>query len=225
MKKFIAIFLGICLTVGFLCWNLKETQTVKIGIIDSCISKEMQNKLGISQINNIVKIETENNITHGSMIATIIQNEVPSCEIYYCSIYDEACIGKINDVITAVDWCIENNVDIITMSFATLNDNESLRKSIEKAMNKNIIITASCINLSDKICYPAMYKGVISISDGFNPKATFNWKGKKVKITIDNNRMQKREVSFLTALACGKIAKQLSKGTSEDKAINILKYQ
>lgn len=223
MKKFTAILLGICLISGILFCNLKMTKTIKIGIIDSCISEEMQQELGISQMNDIIGIETENNVTHGSIITTIILQEISNCDIYYCSIYDENCIGRINDVLTALDWCMVNNVDIITMSFATLTDSELLRQSIDKAIRAGIIITASCINLSDKICYPAMYAGVISISDGFNQQATINWKGKSVKFVIDNYKMQKREVSFLTAKACGKIAKQMSKGISVDKAIGMLK--
>ena len=223
MKRFVAILLGICLVFGIFFCNSKKTRTIKIGIIDSCISKEMQQKLSISQMNDIIGIETENNITHGSMITAIILQEVSNCEIYYCSIYDENCIGEINDVVKAIDWCMKNNVDIITMSFATLSDSEFLRQSIEKAIKNKIIITASCINLSDKTCYPAMYAGVISISDGFNQQATIKLKGKSVKLIIDNKKIERREVSFLTAMACGKIAKQISKGIPTDKAIDKLK--
>ncbi len=63
-----------------------------------------------------------------------------------------------------------------------------------------------------------MYDGVISVSDGFNPRATVSLKDKLVKTSIDNIKLQKREVSFLTALVCAKITKQLATGyTKEEK--------
>lgn len=219
MKRIIAAILGIFFVFTVCSCNRKTYKNVKIGIIDSCISKEIQEEMKIAQINDIVQIETDNNITHGSIIAQIILQENPSCEIFYCSIYGEKCVGKIDDVVTAINWCIDNNVEIITMSFATLNDDKAIRECVQKALNKGIIVTASCINFSDKICYPAMYDGVISVSDGFNPRATVSLKDKLVKTSIDNIKLQKREVSFLTALVCAKITKQLATGYTKEEIL------
>ena len=219
MKRIIAAILGMSFVFTVCSCNRKIYKDVKIGIIDSCISKEIQEEMKIVQINDIVQIETDNNITHGSIIAQIILQENPNCEIFYCSIYGEECVGKIDDVVTAINWCIDNNVEIITMSFATLNDDKAIRECVQKALNKGIIVTASCINFSDKICYPAMYDGVISVSDGFNPRATVSLKDKLVKTSIDNIKLQKREVSFLTALVCAKITKQLATGYTKEEIL------
>ena len=175
-------------------------------------------------MNDIVGVQTDNNITHGSMILSIIKQNVSNCEIFYCSVYDENCIGKIDDVATAINWCVDNNVDIITMSFATLTDDENVRECVKKAIDNNIIITSSCINLSDKTCYPAMYDGVISVSEGFNNQASVILKGKKVKFEIDGTEMEKREVSFLTAYVCGKIVNQLSEGNTVEEVVKDLNF-
>lgn len=213
MKRFLIIFVISSLILNFCaCSNVKNGKTIQIGIIDSCISPEIQNKYNIVQVNDIVGVKTDNNITHGSMILSIISKNVPNCEIFYCSVLNEKCNGKIQDVANAIDWCISNKVDIITMSFATLTDDDQIRKSVEEAIKSNIIITASCVNLSDVVCYPAMYNGVISVSEGFNTRAQIILKGKKVKFEIDGTEFEKREVSFLTAYVCGSIAKQLSDG-------------
>lgn len=213
MKRFLIFFLILSLIFNFCaCSNVKNGKTIRIGIIDSCISPEIQNKYNIVQVNDIVGVKTDNNITHGSMILSIISKNVPNCEIFYCSVLNEKCNGKIQDVANAIDWCISNKVDIITMSFATLTDDDQIRKSVEEAIKSNIIITASCVNLSDVVCYPAMYNGVISVSEGFNTRAQIILKGKKVKFEIDGTEFEKREVSFLTAYVCGSIAKQLSDG-------------
>lgn len=213
MKRIIATILLFTLLINFVaCANNENEKNVKVGIIDSCISTNIQNSYGISELNDITGIQTDNDITHGSMILSIIYENAPKSEIYYCSVLDENCIGEIAHISDAIDWCIENNVDIISMSFATITDNEQLRKSIKKAIDNNIIIVASCINLSDKTCYPAMYEGVISVSEGFNKKAKIILKGRSVEFEINGTKLEKKQVSFLTAYVCGMISKQLSKG-------------
>lgn len=213
MKRFLLIIMTLAMFFYFLaCNNTKNEKTIKIGVIDSCISYETQDKYNITEMNDIIGIETDNNVTHGSMILSVILQNVSNCEIFYCSVLDEECIGEIDQVAESIDWCVDNNVDIITMSFATLTDNKEIRESVERAINNNVIVTASCINLSDVTCYPAMYEGVISVSEGFNNQATVLLRNKKIKFDVDGTEMEKTEVSFLTAYVCGKIANQLSEG-------------
>ena len=83
MKRIIAAILGISFVFTVCSCNRKSYKSVRIGIIDSCISKEIQEKMEIEQINDIAQIETDNNITHGSIITQIILQENPSCEIFY----------------------------------------------------------------------------------------------------------------------------------------------
>lgn len=224
MKRILIISMTLLIMLSFLaCNNTKNEKNVKIGVIDSCISSEIQDKY-VTEMNDMVETNTEDNITHGSMVLSIILQNVSNCEIFYCSVYDENCIGEIDDIANAINWCIENDVDIITMSFATLNDNENVRECVNKAIKNGIIITSSCINLSDKICYPAMYDGVISVSEGFNKQASVILKGMEVEFEIDGTEMKKREVSFLTAYVCGEIASQLSEGNTVDEVINDLNF-
>lgn len=221
MKRIFTFIILISLFLSFSACstNNEPNKAVKIGVIDSCISNSIQETNNIVEINDIIQLDTNNNITHGSMILSIINQNVSNVEIFYCSILDANCVGKIENVAKAIDWCIDNNVDIITMSFATLSDDNKVKQCVERAIENNIIVIASCINLSDKICYPAMYDNVISVSEGFNSNATLILKGKKVKFVIDGVEMEKREVSFLTAYVCGKIANQLSRGLTIEKIL------
>lgn len=220
MKRFLMSIIIFSLVLSFFaCSNIKNEKTVKIGVIDSCISYEIQEKYHIKEMKDIIGIKTDNNVTHGSMVLSIILKNVSNCEIFYCSVLNEKCTGEISHIAKAVDWCVDNHVDMITMSFATLTDNKSIRESIERAINNNIIVTASCINLSDKICYPAMYDGVISVSEGFNNQAKVVLNGKKVKFDINGKEFEKGQVSFLTADVCGRIAKQLSQGKTIEEIL------
>ena len=158
MKRSISIAMAIILLLLLnSCSNeSKMSRIVKIGIIDSCLSNKMVQELDIKKYYKISDDVTNNNLTHGSIIAKIIQQEIENCDMYYYSIYDESCRGTIESVTSAITKCIEEEVDIISMSFATLKDDASIKDAIELAQKKGIIIVASCINLSDKKCYPAM---------------------------------------------------------------------
>lgn len=221
MKRFFTIIITLSFVFSFsTCSKTENENNVNIGVIDSCISCEIQEKYHITEMNDIIKIKTDNNITHGSMVLSIILENVSKCEIFYCSVLNEKCVGEISHVAEAIDWCIDNDVDIITMSFATLTDNKEIRESVERAIKKNIVITASCINLSDMDCYPAMYDGVISVSEGFNNQAKVILEGKTVEFSINGTKFQKREVSFLTAYVCATIANQISKGKNIEEILN-----
>lgn len=218
MKRSISIAMAIILLLLLnSCSNeSKMSRIVKIGIIDSCLSNKMVQELDIKKYYKISDDVTNNNLTHGSIIAKIIQQEIENCDMYYYSIYDESCRGTIESVTSAITKCIEEEVDIISMSFATLKDDASIKDAIELAQKKGIIIVASCINLSDKKCYPAMYDNVISVTDGFNKNATINLKGKIVQVKLCGEKMKKSEVSFLTAYVSGVIARRISEETTID---------
>ena len=218
MKRCLSIIIIIC--IFLLCCSCsnqeKTTKKIKIGVIDSCISDTMVQELGIKKYYKISEDITNNNLTHGSIITKIIQQEIDNCDIYYYSIYDGNCRGKYENVVYAITKCIEDEVDCISMSFATLQDDLKIRNAIELAQKKDIIIIASCINFSDRDCYPAMYEGVISVTDGFNKNATINLNGKIVQVELCGKKLKKSEVSFLTAYTCGKIAKKMSQGATID---------
>ncbi|MFH3733187.1 S8 family serine peptidase, partial [Acinetobacter baumannii] len=73
--------------------------------------------------------------------------------------------GKIADIISGINWSVEQGVDIINLSFGFSKDDPKLREAIRNASNKGIIIiaaTGNTIGLSTD--YPAKYPEVLSIS-------------------------------------------------------------
>ena len=178
----------------------------------------MLNSMDITNINyTINKNETNNN--HGKVTLRLIQNECKQSEIYYASVLDEENTSSIKNITSAIEWCTKNKVDIICMSFATTTDDEALRNSIAKAIDNNIIVTASCINLSNVNCYPAMYGNVISVSEGMNKNATIIMKNKKFRVKVDGEMVEKTGTSVSNAYICGYISKELSEGNNDVEEI------
>lgn len=217
----IALICIICIFIVAIINLFNRTQpktAVKVGIIDSYIPEETLDLMNITNINYTANSgETNNN--HGKVTLKLIQNECKYSEIYYASVLDEDNTSSIENVISAIDWCIENKVDIICMSFATFTDDNLLRQFIKKAIDNNIIITASCINLSNNDCYPAMYDNVISVSEGLNKNATIIMKNKKFRVKVDGKVIERTGTSVSNAYICGRIARELSKENSDIKEI------
>lgn len=203
----ISFLILLCLTA---CSDRKEHENydkIKVGIIDTSISDNTIVDYGLNHINDIVKENVEDDETHGAITLNIIKDNIENCEIYYSTALDSSFIGDIQNAIDSIRWCIENDVNIICMSFATTANNKEFEKVVGEASEKGIILIASCINGSSIDCYPAMYDGVISVSEGINTNAD---------VIIEYGKNNEYEnCSELTAYVTGKIASELSKGSKD----------
>ena len=186
--------------------NRKENK-IKIGIIDTSISNSTIERYNITYQKDFVGEAIEEDDTHGAMVLGIIEDSAKNCEFYYSQAIDSTYTGEISNVTNSIIWCIENNVDIICMSFATTNDNHELKEMVKKAQENGIVLVASCINCSPLKCYPAMYNGVVSVSEGMNKNAS-------VIIKYGENT-QYESCSELTAFVSGEMASEFSKGNKD----------
>lgn len=75
--------------------------------------------------------------------------------------------GEMKDVISAIDWSIEKDVDVILMPFGFLKENKEFEEAVNRALDKNIFVVSSVGNYGLKenidIMYPAKYSKVIAV--------------------------------------------------------------
>lgn len=214
-KKFIltrnillVVLLLTCIYTGFNLHQNKYTKVVKIGVIDSLLDSSYTSKYDVVYNKKITTDPIINN--HGVTVLDIIKRDNKS-QVYYVSTLNSSIEAPINDVAKAIYWCVENNVDIINMSFATTEDNPLLKKAVQYAIEKNTIVVASCINNYDGYSYPANYAGVISVSDTDYGKAVI--KAKKQDYTVkllDGNVIKGTGTSCATAYVTNRLARELS---------------
>lgn len=215
--------INLIILVIFMCFFFKnrmryQKQYVKVGIIDSYIPNEIL-QLPNSRYISLVS-ETDYSNKHGRNILSIIAEENENIQVCYACVLDKENCGKIDDIVKAIEWCIEQDVEIICMSFATLDNNSSLKNVIAKAIENDIIIVSSCINYSDAICYPAMYDGVISVSGVANDKASVVILDNSINIKVDGETVTLKGNSYTNAYVCGYISKAMLKGKQNiDKII------
>ncbi len=102
--------------------------------------------------------------SHGSICASILcQN---ACNYYLISIkiLDENKKAGKEYLINALEWCFENNIELINLSIGSTNYNDfaEIEYIIEKLCHKGVIIVSACDNRGIKT-YPACLPGVIGV--------------------------------------------------------------
>ncbi len=207
-----------------------KNRKVKIAVIDSGIYKEHEDLYGIivkefNAINQDEQVIDE--FGHGTAIAGIIgglNNEIgvvgiaTNIEIYDVKVLDKYGRGDVRDLITAIDWCIEQNIDIINISFGYQTESVELKSAIDRAVDEEIILVAAAGNTYGfGVDYPARYDSVISISSvnkelkrptsAARGKIDFVAPGTDILTTNNNgNYSYFNGTSFATAHATGIIA-------------------
>jgi len=132
---------------------------VKVGIIDWLFAYEKNKSLysGCADISNesLCLYEYDG---HGHMMATTLREIAPECEIFAinATLYnDDGEINRIGFFEKAIDWAIENKMDILTYSHAAFcgDDHARANNVVEKAV-KNGIITTFIHNDSEYNIFP-----------------------------------------------------------------------
>lgn len=157
-------------------YSKQVSSKIKIAILDSGIRNNFINNKYVVRKYDAIK-NRDNIITnsnHGSQVASIIGFNIfdkrliglnSRVSIYDGKVLDDNLNANINDVIDGIEWSIDNNVDIINMSFSISKYNKKLHNTIKKAHNKGIVIVAAAGNNFDIYSdYPARFPEVISVS-------------------------------------------------------------
>ncbi|MEM2760583.1 MAG: S8 family peptidase [Nitrososphaerales archaeon] len=100
----------------------------------------------------------------------------PEANLYVGKVLNQAGSGFFSDVIAGIEWCVQNNVKIINMSFgAPPNQNIQIPQALEDAVNfaynSGVLLVAAagnagnCIGTGDNVAYPARYDSVIAVTN------------------------------------------------------------
>lgn len=105
---------------------------------------------------------------HGTEIIKVLLKEAPDIKILSIRILqvDNRCM--LSAVIQALEFCIEQNVDVINLSLGSCSSTSSglkeLKDVCDQAVNKGIVIFAADNNRIGKKSYPANFPNVIGVT-------------------------------------------------------------
>lgn len=190
--------------------NLSHKRVVKVGVVDSHLSSKTIDKHSINDTFNL-KITEKNN--HGDMIVDILKMQTANIDLYYACAINHDDSGEISDVIAALNYLKNKDVDIVCLSFTTMNNDPELHSTIKELTNEGVIIVAACLNYSNAATYPASYPEVLSVSNCDNDDAYINITDVKTKDILRAYKWNDCSTSALTAYITGQMAKELSHGT------------
>lgn len=214
-------------------------EKVKIAILDSGISYRTD-MLVEDYITNLDKdigsFQLFTDATgHGTAVASIInatsneesiQGMNQDAEVYSIQVLDGYNVGKLSWIVDGIYWSIENDMDIINMSFGTEADSEILHKAIQDAEEAGILMIAAAGNTgTEEVLYPAAYEEVIAVgaTNMQGEIAEDSARGEQVDIYAPgesirvNDWMFDMTIASGTSMACAEITAAASVIWEKDK--------
>ena len=104
---------------------------------------------------------------HGTACAGIIRKKAPDAALYSVRIFDDSWMADGRALIAAIQWCIDNEMDVVNLSLGTtdVTFKASLQKVCRKAVDAGVILVAAESNDGGE-SYPAVFPEVIGVTGG-----------------------------------------------------------
>lgn len=180
-------------------WNRATGKGVRVAVLDTGIDTAHPDlKDNVRGAFDTIKetpdvIDDNGHGTHVAGIIAALDNEFgvvgvsPDVDIYAAKAFDSRGQGRTSDIIQAIEWCVEQDVNIINMSFGTRDSTKALELAIDKAAKAGILMIAAAGNegAKDSVLYPARDPNVIGVaaSTPDDRIASFSSSGREVDVT------------------------------------------
>jgi subtilisin family serine protease len=109
---------------------------VRVGIIDSGINTahpHIANVMGGTAISvDGDSPDFQDTLGHGTAIAALIHYKAPQAHLFAVKVFQTELATDLATILRAIDWCLDNKMDVINLSLGTLNGDH--RASFETAM-------------------------------------------------------------------------------------------
>ncbi|MCE2433724.1 MAG: S8 family serine peptidase [Candidatus Latescibacteria bacterium] len=104
---------------------------------------------------------------HGTACAGIIRKKAPDAALYSVRIFDASLMADGRALIAAIQWCIDNEMDVVNLSLGTtdVTFKKALQKVCRKAVDAGVLLVAAESN-DGRESYPAVFFEVIGVTGG-----------------------------------------------------------
>ena len=157
--------------------SVSPSEKVKVELLDSGVS--WSDDINVKYRENLIEDDIginplyEDYSQHGTGMAGVICAKDngkgiigvnPNVDLYSVRALDDNIQAPLSRIIQGIYWGIDNDMDIINMSFGTNTNSSVLRTAIKAAHDKCIVLVAASGNDKEKgVQYPAAYPEVISV--------------------------------------------------------------
>jgi subtilisin family serine protease len=144
------------------------TRPVRIGIIDSGVH------VGHPHVGNIaggvsIGLDTHgpsfaDRLGHGTAVAALIHHRAPRAELFAVKVFQDALVTDLVTLLSAIDWCLDNEMDLINLSLGTTNQDHG--PAFETAIARvqaggRVIISAA--EMQNLPALPGSLRGVVGV--------------------------------------------------------------
>lgn len=140
---------------------------------------------------------------HGTHVAGILAGAgsrggvtgvAPRARLYAVKAFDRNGGGRVSTVLEAIQWCVEQGLRLVNMSFGLPKDSLALRKLVKKAYAKGLLMVAAAGNTGKKndVLFPARYPEILSVSALTKESriASFSSYGPEVKVIAPGEEIE-----------------------------------
>lgn len=124
--------------------------------------------------------------THVAGIAGALDNEIgvvgvaPAIDLYAVKVLDDSGSGRQSNLVAGIDWCISNEIELISLSLGSDGSSQAVDEAVETATAEGHLIISAAGNqentgdgncAEETMTYPATHEDVIAVS-AMNPDDT-----------------------------------------------------
>jgi subtilisin len=152
---------------------------------------------------------------HGTHVAGIlaaakngkgIVGAAPDAQIYAIKVSDAKGKGSFSGLVKGIDWAIEHDMDIVTMSITGKGGSKALAKAVDTAYNKHgLVLVAAVGNGKGDVLYPAAYPQVIGVGsvNKDNALSSFSLTGREVEFVAPGSGIKSTAIGGKYRLSSG----------------------
>lgn len=182
---------------------------VRVAVIDSGIARvrDLSPVGGLNTLDGADParwdVDEKGHGTHCAGVVAALANAAgitggaPAAEVFSLKVFPG---GFVSDLVEAVDWCVSNGIDVISMSLGSPQPSQILASALEQASARGITCVAAAGNNAGPVSFPASLPFVVAVSAlgraGTFPKESahalrqtqfFDWGGQLFSASFTNH--------------------------------------
>jgi subtilisin family serine protease len=140
---------------------------LKVAVVDSGINPFHSHvgtvAGGISFVppDQTLQVQWFDKLGHGTAVAAAIREKEPAVEMYAVKIFDRSFSTEIEPVIKSLEWCIENKMDLVNLSLATV---KAAHKVLLEDISRTVNILVAPFDFVGFPAYPGSFPWVFGVS-------------------------------------------------------------